>query len=76
MARSPWPSLLLLFSLLLFSSLSYAKASDDDETVDPVCQGVGPVEEGCPLQGNGDFYGMGVRVGICRSLSLRPRRIC
>ncbi|OCT53965.1 hypothetical protein CLCR_09767 [Cladophialophora carrionii] len=63
MGRFAHSLLLLLVSFLIFSSLGYALDSDN-ETAESVCQGVGPAEEGCPLQGNGDFYGMGVRIGI------------
>ncbi|ETI28424.1 hypothetical protein G647_00873 [Cladophialophora carrionii CBS 160.54] len=63
MGRFAHSLLLLLVSFLIFSNLGYAQGSDN-EPAESVCQGVGPAEEGCPLHGNGDFYGMGVRVGI------------
>ena len=25
----------------------------------------GPKDEGCPIDGEGDYYGFGVRIGIC-----------
>jgi hypothetical protein len=59
-------SLLLLLSLVLFSGLAVAEGGSQDDG-ESVCKGDGPVEQGCPLIGNGDFYGLGVRVGICTS---------
>lgn len=51
-------SRLLTFPLLF--SLVYAEA----------CTPEGPKEEGCPVTGNGDFYGLGVRIGICKDFCL------
>ncbi|EXJ64485.1 hypothetical protein A1O7_00821 [Cladophialophora yegresii CBS 114405] len=63
MGRFARRSLLLLVSFLIFSNLCYAQGGNNDSQ-DSACQGVGRVEDGCPVQGNADFYGMGVRVGI------------
>jgi hypothetical protein len=51
--------------LVVLVPLVCAEGGSDD---DSVCKGDGPKDEGCPLQGNSDFYGLGVRVGICTSL--------
>ncbi len=44
---------LMIFSLLC--SLVWADT----------CEAEGSKEDGCPIMGNGDFYGLGVRIGIC-----------
>ncbi len=45
--------------LIFLVLLSVAYAAEDCPRPE------GPKEEGCPVCGNGDFYGLGVRIGIC-----------
>lgn len=61
------PLSVLITTLFLFTTVTYARGGDF-ESDEPVCKGGDEdVGNGCPLQGNGDFYGLGVRIGICTS---------
>ncbi|KIX96937.1 uncharacterized protein Z520_07051 [Fonsecaea multimorphosa CBS 102226] len=51
-----------LIILLLFNALAYAAKGIKPD--DSVCSPEGPVEQGCAIDGNSDFYGLGVRIGI------------
>lgn len=52
--------MLRLFILTLLFTLISAEA----------CAPEGPKEKGCPIEGNGDFYGLGVRMGICTQVHI------
>ena len=68
MASFPRVSFLLLFGLFIFSNVANA----DNESGESSCKGDGATDKGCPLEGNTDFYGGGVRMGICKSIALDP----
>jgi hypothetical protein len=63
--------LLLLLILLIFCSVAAAREGNRED--EQTCKGGDDdVQQDCPLWGNADFYGMGVRLGICRFIT-RPR---
>lgn len=62
------PSIARIPFFLLLGLLVFCKVVSAETEPKSKCQnGDGNVAEGCILQGDGDFYGTGVRMGICKS---------
>ncbi|EXJ70502.1 uncharacterized protein A1O5_06571 [Cladophialophora psammophila CBS 110553] len=63
MSLPPRTLLLSLIILLHFSALTCA-AKEGQAEGESACTSEGSTEQGCPISGNSDYYGLGVRMGI------------